>query len=306
MHTDILISVVITTCNRPIEVKRAFQSVIRQTYRNFEVIVIDDNSDADVYSEIQQFGHPFIYHKNSQNSGLAFSRNVGISKSTGGYIAFLDDDDYFAHTHLERKVELLKSFGYDKNIGLVLSFASILNSKGKIISSYRPRIEGNMYELTQQGRIQTVSSSMLIQASFLKSIAKFDVNLVSSVDHDIWMNLAIAYKTVITVDEPLVFTFAKVNRNTMMNDPNRRIRGINQFMEKWSPSLQTMLGDKFKDFYLDYIFKSYTGFAVTQLQKGNISLWFSTIRGIHSSLGFRRYFFIFKQSLIGVVKTWID
>lgn len=98
-----LFSAIIPTYNRPHELERALQSVYRQNHRNFEVIVIDDNSQSDYLPIIEKFkrNSNFRYLKNPANLGPAHSRNVGLAYAIGSFICFLDDDDEWLPNHLE-------------------------------------------------------------------------------------------------------------------------------------------------------------------------------------------------------------
>ena len=106
LEKDFLISVVLTTYNCESRIKRTVESILNQTFDNIELLIIDDHSTDTTASICQtiQSAHPrkkislFI---NSENSGPAFSRNIGIKKSSGDYIIFLDDDDIYSPLMLE-------------------------------------------------------------------------------------------------------------------------------------------------------------------------------------------------------------
>jgi len=104
------VSVIIPTYNRPQELRRAVVSVLNQTFKDFELIIIDDASDTDVESVVESFDDgriSFIEHK--INKGGSAARNTGIHHSSGEYIAFLDDDDQWAKIKLERQLSYMKN-----------------------------------------------------------------------------------------------------------------------------------------------------------------------------------------------------
>jgi glycosyltransferase involved in cell wall biosynthesis len=115
---DNLVSVIITTHNRPKCAKRAVESVLNQTYKNVEIIIIDDIGNArDIVTEISGSINGNIRYKQiPQTPYIAESRNIGIKDATGDYIAFLDDDDYWLPEKLETQVEI---FQRNPDIGLV-------------------------------------------------------------------------------------------------------------------------------------------------------------------------------------------
>ncbi len=104
------VSVILPTYNRAHLIKRAIQSVLDQTYQNFEIIVVDDGSTDNTEEQVRSFNNPKIrYIRYNENKGAAFARNAGIKASRGDYIAFQDsDDEWFPHK-LQRQMEAFKN-----------------------------------------------------------------------------------------------------------------------------------------------------------------------------------------------------
>lgn len=107
MNDRVLVSAIIPTYNRGYIVDRAIESVLNQTYENIEVIVVDDGSTDNTQEKLKEYGDRIrvVYHR---NSGPAAARNRGIEASRGEIIAFLDSDDVWLPTKLERQVSLLQ------------------------------------------------------------------------------------------------------------------------------------------------------------------------------------------------------
>ena len=107
------VSIIIPTYKRSDLLERAIKSVINQTYKNIEIIVVDDNVNNSKEHlqnlKIIEKYPQIIYIKNKKNLGGGLTRNVGIKASTGEYIAFLDDDDEFYPTKIEKQYQLYKS-----------------------------------------------------------------------------------------------------------------------------------------------------------------------------------------------------
>lgn len=109
-----LISVVITTFGAPVKLERAIESINKQSYKNFEIIVVDDNGEGTKYQketeriiEKYKFHYlKYVKHKNNKNGSAA--RNTGIEFSNGEYICFLDNDDVFLPDKFEKSVEYLE------------------------------------------------------------------------------------------------------------------------------------------------------------------------------------------------------
>ncbi|MBC7962179.1 MAG: glycosyltransferase [Steroidobacteraceae bacterium] len=106
-----LVSVIVPTFNRPDMLKDTIQSILDQTFQNFEIIVVND-AGQDVLSVIQTFNSLKIsYLSHETNKGLAAARNTGISAARGKYIAYLDDDDIYYPEHLATLIQRLESDG---------------------------------------------------------------------------------------------------------------------------------------------------------------------------------------------------
>ena len=105
-----LISVIIPTYNRSVTLGTAIQSVLNQTYQNFELIIIDDGSLDDTCKVISTFSDQRIrYIKHTLNQGAPAARNTGIKKSKGKYIAFLDSDDRWLPEKLKVQLQFLQN-----------------------------------------------------------------------------------------------------------------------------------------------------------------------------------------------------
>lgn len=99
---DFYFSVVITTYNRPDLCLRALQSVMAQSFQDFEVIVVNDAS-PDSYHEVQDYTQAqqhIQYVNHGVNKGVSAARNTGVAQASGAYVCFLDDDDYYHQNHL--------------------------------------------------------------------------------------------------------------------------------------------------------------------------------------------------------------
>ena len=117
-----LVTVIITTYKRSNVIERAIKSVLNQTYKNIEIIVVDDNAnipeERKKTAEIIEKYPKIIYIKNAKNLGGALARNEGIYRAKGKYIAFLDDDDEYRKDKIEKQYKLYKQHENEK-VGLI-------------------------------------------------------------------------------------------------------------------------------------------------------------------------------------------
>lgn len=132
-----LVSVVITTYERTVTLKRAIESVLNQTYDNIEIIVVDDNKRSMIREKVKEIVYSFERKNirlicNIQNLGGALSRNVGIEAAKGEYIAFLDDDDEYVSEKLEKQIYCFSNSKIE-NLALVYCYCKEIGKNNKTI-----------------------------------------------------------------------------------------------------------------------------------------------------------------------------
>ncbi len=249
------VSVIITTHNRPKLLKRAIDSVLAQTYRYFLLYIIDDASNDETRKLVSEYFDKCTrvnYIRLEQNQGLAKARNKGLEISEGQFIAFLDDDDWWKPQCLEKRMNILNSLpGRElKRLGVVYCGCEIQLTDSGEITYNMPQIIGSIRENIIAKDISTIPSSCLFSREALEKAGLFDESLVSSIDHDIWMSLAKQGFNAYAVNEPHVVTYESTKRNAMMTDTEKRIRGVEQYLEKWSPVYREWLGDASSSKYI--------------------------------------------------------
>jgi len=179
------ISIIIPTHNRSSLLKRAAESVLNQNYSNLEIIIIDDASTDDTKEVIQSINDKrIVYIRNSTNKGANFSRNTGLKKSTGEYIAFLDDDDYYSdETKLKKQVEL-----FHENKNLVFCGCGYFDkSTGK---KRFPVVKGNISEKLLLNYSDIETSTILIKSKTIEKIGFLDEKLPSEQNHDFFYRIS--------------------------------------------------------------------------------------------------------------------
>ena len=112
MNND-LVSIIMPSYNTGGYIKNSIESVLAQTYENWELIIVDDCSTDDTDSIVGQFSDKRIrYLKNKKNSGAAISRNYALREAKGRWIAFLDSDDLWLPEKLEKQIAFMENNGY--------------------------------------------------------------------------------------------------------------------------------------------------------------------------------------------------
>ena len=201
MNNSPLVSIVIPTYNHAPMLQRALATVVEQTYQNWNAIVVNNFSTDNTLEVVAAFNDPRIQCVNFRNNGvIGASRNEGIALATGKYVAFLDSDDTWFPTKLEKCVEILES-GSD----LVCHAEYWVDESGKSrLVAYGPSEAATHHNLIYKGnRIST--SATVVRAALLKEVHGFDVSpeLISTEDYDLWIRLAAKSDKFAFISEPL-------------------------------------------------------------------------------------------------------
>ena len=201
MTNSPLVSIVIPTYNHAPMLQRALATVVEQTHKNWNAIVVNNYSTDNTLEVVAAFNDPRIQCVNFRNNGvIGASRNEGISLATGKYVAFLDSDDTWFPTKLEQCVEILES-GSD----LVCHAEYWIDESGKSrLVAYGPSEAATHHNLIYNGnRIST--SATVVRTALLKEVHGFDVSpeLISTEDYDLWIRLAAKSDKFAFISEPL-------------------------------------------------------------------------------------------------------
>lgn len=184
------VSVVIPALNAEGFVADAIRSVLAQTHAPVDIIVIDDGSTDGTASIARQFGVQ-VRCVSQPNRGLSSARNRGIKESSGEFVAFLDADDMWAPTKLEKQIALL---GNDPNIAVVhTDTCRLTQSTGRIdqFPANRQEFVGKCWIPLWHGNRIGVSS-VLVRRSVLQEHGGFDeeIRRPTTQDYDLWLRLA--------------------------------------------------------------------------------------------------------------------
>jgi glycosyltransferase involved in cell wall biosynthesis len=196
------VSVIIPTYNRANIISRAIRSVLAQTYENFEIIIIDDGSTDNTEEVIQSFSERRIrYLRHKVNRGRGTVRNKALTEARGEYIAFLDDDDEWLPTKLERQLQVFKTSDIE-NLGLVLCGMTVIGSN--FIREWCPPQRGWMYEYFLSMISLGISwlPCWLVKKNLVTEVGPFD-NLSSGQDID-WLLRASKLSQIDFIPESLV------------------------------------------------------------------------------------------------------
>ena len=186
------VSVVIPAYNKADLTIKTVESVLRQTYGNVEIIVVDDGSTDDTKVKLQLFGDRINYIY-KQNGGACSARNVGIKQATGEYIALIDCDDIIYPEKIAKSVECLEE---RDDYGFVYTGAYFIDRDDNVISEYgisnRPASGWIASKLILNNCI--CNSTVVVRKECFKEVGFFDEKIFIPGDWDMWLRLSEKYK----------------------------------------------------------------------------------------------------------------
>ena len=250
-ENSIYISVVIPLYNKQNSIAATLQSVLAQTYTNYEIIVVDDGSTDDsarVVEELMKNSPSFQGGNRGRlirkpNGGVCSARNRGIQEARYDYIALLDGDDLWDEHYLEEQVKLIQDFPEAKMWGI--NFAEMSNGElirklpTGLLEGYRGYVE-NYFQIP--GRISDLycSSSVVLQKEVFDKVGYFDERIKYAEDSDMWFRIIATYP-VVFYDRYMVF-YQYDAENRAMN----RTRLLRCFLPYYV--------DKYQDFKHNIVF----------------------------------------------------
>lgn len=188
-----LVSVVIPTHFRADRLKKAIESVVNQSYKELEIIIVSDGEDPEtekIVRDAQSQDNRIKYYSYTPSKGGNHARNVGIQNSSGEYIAFLDDDDVWYPPKIQLQIEAIK--GNDR-IGLVGCGIRVVNTVVNKNYVNLFNYSGNQSKQILFKNLIGSTSCVLIRSSVIKVCGMFDEELPARQDHDLWIRICQKY-----------------------------------------------------------------------------------------------------------------
>ena len=197
MFEDVpLVSVIVPTYNRIKLLRETIESILSQTFDDFELIIVDNVSEDGTEEYVNGLEDPRIkYFRNANNGIIAVSRNFGIKKAKGKYIAFCDDDDLWLPRKLAQQVEFMEN---NREVGLCGGCIIEIDLQGETRTvPHKDSIVTQYYDFDRLVRFNhIVSSTAMVMRSCLEEVGDFDENreLVGVEDYDLWLRIASKYE----------------------------------------------------------------------------------------------------------------
>lgn len=273
-----MVSIIVVTCNRAKLLSKCLHSIIKQTYDDIEIIVVDDGSmdnSEEIVSSLCD--NRIVYIKKEKTGNISMLRNVGIGVSRGEFIAFCDDDDMWMNNKLEILTEYLKT---EK---IVCSNANVVDENDNVlfdqISNYDSDRYIDLYQLLRDNRIQT--SCVVAHKSLLIEVGLFDeANGNRSEDWCVWIEVAKKYN-IKYVNKALV---------------SYRIHSNNLSRKSFSDKKE--LADRNAEILLPFL--EYSDKKIVESAKYGLSLIYSKMMKLYYYSGYYRESIAYCRKLISI------
>jgi len=219
-----LVSVVMPVYNGERYLKEAIESVLFQTYKNLELVVVDDGSTDASKSIISSYSDSRIrLVENTKNSGIVFTRNKGLLAAQGEYIATLDCDDIALPERIENQVNFLEK---NPDYALCGSFYQIMDASGKLLGKMRmPTSNRDIVTYLTVGNCYC-NSTIMVRSNLAKEL-KYTTGYDIVEDYELWYRISQKMKIAIL---PFLGTYYRVHGNNIsvskMNDMFSRVKKI--------------------------------------------------------------------------------
>lgn len=267
-----LVTVVITTYKGVDSINRAVESVISQTYKNLEIIVVDDNglnTEAQIETEkkVKQYSAvKYIPHDVNKNGSAA--RNTGLKVAQGEYVCFLDDDDFFYPERIEKVVE--RFLQLDESYGIVHNSSRQIYSdkKDEIIEA---KAEGDQFFNFISTKFRMGTSNVAFRKSALLEVNGFDDSFKRHQDWELMCRILHKYK--LGAIDYIGTGRVVENRNAPENAKKIEAQRL-YYLEKMKPYIETLSPEQQKEVYEPH----YIFIAKEYFCEGNMKIYLEYAR----------------------------
>lgn len=217
---DIFFSIIIPTYNRASFIVKTIQSIINQTYSNFEIIVVDDGSTDNTEEVVKSIKDERIKYHKKENSERGAARNFGAKKAKGGFITFVDSDDLVYNDYLEQANMFINN---NLNAKIFHQLFEIKDVEGNLLQKIAKTKRNVFKSLIFEGNFMACQGMFLEKDFALEHSFIEDRDIAASEDYELWLRIACNHEILIN---PVV-TSALIehsNRSVQNINPNKLIK----------------------------------------------------------------------------------
>jgi len=277
MEINPIISVILTSYNHERYIRDAIESILGQTYQNFELIIIDDNSTDNTMKIINGFNDPRIITITQNHTGPSMSFNEGLIKSRGDYIAFMSGDDISLENRLEIQLDQIKS----NNADIIFSQPTLINSDSEILenSSFPVFFSKSFNSTAELYRLMFYNfnffcaPSAFCKRDVMTTVGLFKRSLIQLQDFDYWIRACKKEMVLKVFTNPLIKyrIFSGENLSNIKSHQNRlQIEMIHIFEKYFSDVSEKLFVEAFED---DPILKPYQHIEDIQIKGALLSFY---------------------------------
>jgi glycosyltransferase involved in cell wall biosynthesis len=229
------VSIILPTFNRAHVIGRSIRSLLDQTYRGFELIVVDDGSTDNTESVVKSFRDTRIrYLKYEPNRGAAHARNLGIQEARGQCIAFQDSDDEWLKDKLEKQIRVMSVA--PPSMGIVYTgYWRVAGKQRTYLPSSDKRTKDlDIHNLLLKENFVT-TQTVLLKEECLKKVGLFDERLPRLQDWELWLRVSKHYLFEF-IDEPLVITYFQ--KDSITSKPDALINAFDLILQKYAQDFE--------------------------------------------------------------------
>jgi glycosyltransferase involved in cell wall biosynthesis len=198
-----LISVIIPAYNAQKTIRETIESVLNQTFKDFELIVIDDGSQDSTVEIVSAFSDPRLRLFSYPNAGVSATRNRGLAQANSEFISFLDADDLWTPDKLEAQLKALQA---NPQAAVAYSWTDWIDESSQFLRpGGRITVNGNVYDKLLLRDFVESGSNPLIRRQALAQVGGFEQSVSPAEDWDMWLRLAACYEFVIVPSPQILY-----------------------------------------------------------------------------------------------------
>ncbi len=194
------LSIIVPVYNRISLLDRALKSIQQQTFKDFNVIVVDDHSTEDIQSVVDRYGYKYV---KTDGKGVSAARNTGIHYTQSEFVAFLDSDDEWLPSKLEKQLQHLSS---QPELSIVHTNEIWFRNGLQVKQSQKHQKFGGRIFSQCTNLCLIAPSSVLVRRSLFEQVGLFDETFPVCEDYDLWLRISASYD-IGFLSEPLVIKY---------------------------------------------------------------------------------------------------
>ncbi|WP_422006237.1 glycosyltransferase family 2 protein [Roseivirga pacifica] len=232
-----MVSVIVPCYNREKTILRAIDSVLNQTYQNFELLIIDDCSSDNSVQLISELNDERIrLIKHTTNKGAAEARNTGIANAKGTFISLLDSDDFYEKTFLEKSVSFFDT--KEEQVGFIWTGVRYIRNHGNSEFIWRPLPKGSLYEsFLHELKIGT-NSGLTFRSSVFAQCDNFRGDLPAAEDTELFLRISQSYNS--SVLEEVLINIDQTNEDRLSRNYKKLANAYNIFIgDHWGRIIES-------------------------------------------------------------------